>query len=87
MVLRAPVPEIEIGRPKNRDRGHSLRHHTQRRRIPKRQGPQQHGVYDAEDRGIGSDPDCERQHRDRGKTGILQKHAKSVTQILPKKMW
>ena len=38
-------------------------------RVAQGQRPQQHGVHDAEDRGVGADGDGERGHRDRGEPG------------------
>src|SRR5262249_26498782 len=41
------------------------------------------GIHDAENRGVGSNSDGERQNRDGGEARILPQHPKSIAQILP----
>src|SRR5205823_14859875 len=45
-------------------------------------GSQEHGVDEAEDRGVGADAEGEGEHGDGGEAGGLAKHAQSVTQVL-----
>jgi hypothetical protein len=44
-------------------------------------GPQQHGVNNAEDRGIGANPERERNDRDRGEGRPAQQAANSISDI------
>ena len=41
-----------------------------------------HGVNDAEDRGVGSNPESERKNRDRSEAGILTEQARGMANIL-----
>jgi hypothetical protein len=50
-------------------------------RLGKRQGTQEHGVDDAEDRRVGADAEGQGQHRDGGEAGIFPQHANAETQI------
>ena len=51
-------------------------------RAGKRQRPQQHGVDDAEDRGVGADADCKREDREEKKAGRPPERAGGVAEIL-----
>jgi hypothetical protein len=53
-------------------------------RVVKRQRPQQHGVDDAEDGGVGADPEPERQERDNGEPRAPAKRAQRIDQIATK---
>src|ERR1043165_7376657 len=51
-------------------------------RIAKRQGPQQNGVYNAEDRGVGADTECKRDQSDGCEARPLEQTANCVTDVL-----
>ena len=53
--------------------------------IGPRQRPQQHGVDDAEDRGVGADAERQREDRHRGEARIARERAGAETQILSEK--
>ena len=48
-----------------------------------RQLPQQHGVDDAEDRGIGADAERQSGHSDTGEAGPFPERAESEAHVLP----
>ena len=50
-------------------------------RFEVRQGAEQDGIDRAENRGVRPDPQRQRQHRDRGKTGILPQRAGGIAKV------
>jgi len=56
--------------------------HGQAVRILIRQGTQQDGVHHAEDRGVGTDTQGERDDSDSGEARPLSQHAESVANVL-----
>jgi hypothetical protein len=50
-------------------------------RIEEWQRFEQHGVDDAENRGVGADSERQDQHRERGESRILSQHATRITQV------
>src|ERR1043165_5941759 len=50
--------------------------------IGKRQRPQEHGVDDAEDGGVGADAERERDRRDDAQAGRLHQHAQAKLYVL-----
>ena len=52
-----------------------------RLRVSNRKHSQQDSVDQAEDRGIGANPERERQNRDGGKPAIAPEHAERLTQV------
>src|SRR5437870_10306724 len=51
-------------------------------RLEERQRAQEYCVYDAEDRGVRSDAEREREHGDGGEAGVFQQLAKGEFQII-----
>ena len=56
--------------------------HGQRADVPHRRRAQQDRVDDAENRGVGANPECHRQQRDHGKAGVADEHADGVAKVL-----
>jgi hypothetical protein len=51
-------------------------------RFVVRQSAQQHGIYDAKDRGVSANPQRERQYSDQGEQRFLQQHSQCELQVL-----
>src|SRR5262245_43614755 len=51
-------------------------------RVIDRQRFQQHGVNQAEDRGVGPDAQRQRERGHASKAGMLQQHPRAITQVL-----
>ena len=85
---RLPPPQVEFRRRCTGKR--SLRRrvdeHDQTTRLRIRQRPEQDGVEDREDGGIGADAQRQRGQRDGSKTGVLTQHAHSVAQIVEQRI-
>jgi hypothetical protein len=84
------LPRLEIDR-RDRQFVSVLRrilfpNHQQTLRIAKRQGLQQHRVYDAEYCGSGAHPQRQGEQRDRRESGCLPQQPNPITQILPRKV-
>ena len=54
-------------------------------RVLVRQRPQQEGAGDAEDRGVGADADCQRQHGDDEETGACGQRPDRVADVLQRR--
>lgn len=61
---------------------HGFPHRNDAVEMLEGKGVKQHGVYSAEDGGVGPDAEGQCNHRDGRKAGILSQHPKAVFQIL-----
>jgi hypothetical protein len=59
-------------------------HRHQVCRIPHRQWPQEDGVQQGENGGVGPDPQSQGKHRHPGEAAILAQAAQSVAQVVEK---
>jgi len=83
-VLRAPVDEVGSGggKPGKPLRGVDRDDHHQAIGIGEGERAQEDGVDDAEDGGVGTDAQRQRQHRHRGEAGTLDQRPQPIAQIL-----
>ena len=86
-VCRAPaiVDDFAGRHPGLVERGPPAPDHHRAIRLGPRQRPQQHGVHDAEDRGVGADAERQRQHGDGGKAGVARERARAEAQVLARR--
>jgi hypothetical protein len=63
--------------------GALLQHQHELVRVLDRQRPEEEIADDGEDRGVGADPEREREHRRRRETTVLDQDSPAVTPVLP----
>src|ERR1700719_264225 len=63
-----------------------LPHHHQAIRLEVRQRSQHNAFYDAENGGVRTDAESERENRDRSEAGVLAEHAQRVAQVCEKRV-
>ena len=83
-VLALPVEEIEIADGRLRLASIALVDGNQLARLRVGQRVEQDAVHDGEERGIGADPESERDHGDDGEGRSLEEHAKGEADVLGK---
>jgi hypothetical protein len=79
-AVRPPLLVVELGDPGLVEAvcGVGVPEHHQPLRVSERQRPEQDGVDDAEDCGVGADAQRERQERDAGEGRLLEEGAESI---------
>src|SRR6185369_7610071 len=83
VAIVAPVDEVRIRNGAVRNK--LANNHESFRRLEWKRS-KQNRVDDAEDRGVRTDTQTERQHRDDGEARMFEEHASAVTQILPDRL-
>jgi hypothetical protein len=84
VVLFAALAEVPVRNARQRVRPlqRDVEHHHQLIRIRIRKRSQQHCIHNAENRGVGSDAQGEREHRHRREAGRLPHHQHAVQEVL-----
>ena len=82
LVLILPIRVVSTARQLGPERGDDLGNPYQAVAARIGQGPQQDGVYHAEDGGVGADAQRQREHGHRGESRVSAQLAKPVAQVL-----
>ena len=81
-LLRPPIAEVRVGDRHSREIRAAFAQPDESFGFRVRQGTEQHGIHDAEDRRVRSDAQRESEHGHGGEAGILQELAQGVAKVV-----